>query len=177
MSFSEFLLKQGHPIRIEKKEHVFRQGDTSGTFVFVKSGLLKAYYVTYEGKAFIKSFVSKNEIIGSLRSAFEKTPMHFSLVSLEPCELVSFDIEKLRDAAELDPEIAAVVSETLMTLAMKKERREYEFLVLSPEERYRSFLDRFPALKERITQNDIARYLGITPVALSRIRRRITRAK
>ena len=53
---------------------------------------------------------------------------------------------------------------------MKKERREYEFLCLSAEERYRLLIKRSPDLVRQVTQNEIARYLGITPVALSRIR-------
>ena len=55
---------------------------------------------------------------------------------------------------------------------MKKERREREFLTESAEERYRMLLERSPALFDKVTQKDIARYLGITPVALSRIRKR-----
>ena len=45
-----------------------------------------------------------------------------------------------------------------------------EFLSLSAEARYRLLLDRSPELVTRLKQRDIARYLGITPVALRRIR-------
>lgn len=50
-------------------------------------------------------------------------------------------------------------------------------LALSPEENYRQLLAESPDLAQRLTQNDIARYLGITPVALSRIRGRRRRAE
>jgi hypothetical protein len=56
---------------------------------------------------------------------------------------------------------------------MKKERREYELLCLPAEARYRALLERQPNIYESITQNDIARYPGITPVALSRIKQTI----
>ena len=48
--------------------------------------------------------------------------------------------------------------------------------MLSPVQRYRLFLDEEPALAARIPQKDLALYLGITPVALSRIRGRLNRA-
>ena len=49
----------------------------------------------------------------------------------------------------------------------------YDLLCRSAEERYRVFLAQEPALADRLTQSDIARYLGITAIALSRIRRRL----
>ncbi|MNG38637.1 hypothetical protein D3C84_1264130 [compost metagenome] len=56
------------------------------------------------------------------------------------------------------------------SLYVKKERREMQLLTLSAEDRYRSFLEEFGALEKKIPQYYIASYLGITPVALSRIR-------
>ena len=50
-----------------------------------------------------------------------------------------------------------------------KERREQEVLELSAEERLVKFWEEHPHLKGRIPQRDVAAYLGITEVALSRI--------
>ena len=55
----------------------------------------------------------------------------------------------------------------------RKEKRERELLTLSPEERYRSFSHEYPMLSSRIPQKDIARYLGVTPVGLCRIKKRL----
>ncbi len=54
-----------------------------------------------------------------------------------------------------------------------KESREREFLILDAEERYKLFLKTFPNVEHRIKQHYIASYLGITPVALSRIRKKM----
>lgn len=56
-----------------------------------------------------------------------------------------------------------------MAFAMKKEQREYELLCLSAQQRYQALLARKPDIYDFVTQGDIAKYLGITPVALSRI--------
>ena len=50
------------------------------------------------------------------------------------------------------------------------ERREYQFLALSAKERYQQFRSDYPGLEQRISQAQIASYLGINPVTLSRIR-------
>jgi CRP-like cAMP-binding protein len=53
------------------------------------------------------------------------------------------------------------------------------FLLNSPEERYRRFLQNHdaPIILERVPQHYIASYLGITPVSLSRIRSRVAKVK
>jgi CRP-like cAMP-binding protein len=65
------------------------------------------------------------------------------------------------------------VIEFLLALYMKKEQREYELLSLPAAERYQRLCAEDPDLIEQVTQNDIALYLGITPVALSRIKKRL----
>jgi DNA-directed RNA polymerase specialized sigma subunit len=47
------------------------------------------------------------------------------------------------------------------------------FVTQTPEERYRLLLENGQNLLKRIPQRYIANYLGITPVSLSRIRKRI----
>ncbi|MDF4946925.1 Crp/Fnr family transcriptional regulator, partial [Vibrio parahaemolyticus] len=48
-------------------------------------------------------------------------------------------------------------------------------LLYSPEERYQLFCAHYPDLKQRITDSQIAAYLGITPISLSRIKARLTK--
>jgi CRP-like cAMP-binding protein len=52
---------------------------------------------------------------------------------------------------------------------IKKDQREYEFLLLDATQRYQNFLCDYKNLKERIPQYHIAAYLGISPVSLSRL--------
>ena len=59
------------------------------------------------------------------------------------------------------------------SLALRKTHREATFLLDPAEQRYRQLLREEPALCERLPLYHVASYLGITDVALSRIRRRI----
>jgi CRP-like cAMP-binding protein len=174
MDFENYLLKNGEPISLERGEHLFRQGDGDGALYLVQEGLLKAYYLTSDGKEQIKSFMEAGKIIGSLTAAYEGSPNTFSLMALEPAELVKFSFDDMRLLSKTTPDIAERMTDLLLSLAMKKERREYELLCLSAEERYQLLLERSPNLPMRVTQQDIALYLGITPVALSRIKKRLT---
>lgn len=164
--------KLGTPITRNKGEHVFEQGDIDKSIYILRAGLLKAYYLTMEGKELIKSFIQPGEFIGSLLSCINNEPGTFYVMCLQDSAILRVPYSALQQAAGRDAETSAFVVNSLTQLAMKKERREYEFLCLSAPERYTLLKQREPELVEQLTQNDIARYLGITPVALSRIKQR-----
>jgi hypothetical protein len=56
------------------------------------------------------------------------------------------------------------------------EERVSSFLTKTPEERYLDLLNTGREIIQRMPQHYIAHFLGITPVSLSRIRRRIMKA-
>ena len=162
----------GKPLRLKKGEFVFKQGDADTSIYVVKSGLMKASYLTLDGKELVKSFIQEGNFIGSLISCHSSEPCTFSLMCLEDCSLLQTRFIDLQKAAINNPEFSSSVITALLNLAIKKERREFEFLCLSAPERYALFKQRYPSLIDRVTQNDIARYLGVTPVALSRIKQK-----
>lgn len=51
------------------------------------------------------------------------------------------------------------------------------FVLLSPEERYKKYVKDFPEIVNRVPDKHIANVLRITPVSLSRIRKRIATKK
>lgn len=173
MGMNEFLAKHGTSVKVKKGDYIFRQGDKHNTLYFVESGLLKAYYVSSDGKENIKSFIKPSNVIGSLSAAYQALPCTFNLLALDECQLLKFEFSALQKAANENHDIAKQLIDVLLMHSMKKEQREYEFLMLDAESRYMNFLQRDPELAGQLTQNDIAKYLGITPVALSRIKSRM----
>ncbi|BDU36951.1 Crp/Fnr family transcriptional regulator [Vibrio nigripulchritudo] len=173
MNFFEFVEKYGTEVNKEDGEHLFRQGDYDGSMYIIQEGMLKAYYVTAEGKESVKSFLIEGDVIGSMSAAYARLQNTFSLITLTPCKLTKFDFQTLHQQTQNDIELSQNVIEILLKFAMKKEQRERDLLCLSAQERYENLLESAPDLIERVTQNDIARYLGVTPVGLSRIKQRV----
>lgn len=172
MDLVSYIGTVGEKFECNKGVVIFNQGDDSENLYYVETGLLKAFYVTPDGKEFVKSFIREGNIIGSLTALTSDDNCSFSLVCLEACALRRIKFSDLIQVAEKDITVANTFIKLLFNFSMKKERREYEFLCLSAEERYQLIQQQTPDLLNRVTQNDIARYLGITPVALSRIRAR-----
>jgi CRP-like cAMP-binding protein len=104
---------------------------------------------------------------------FDKDPCTFSLVAIEDGIAVALPFNPLQEAAQSDIKSANALVLFLSTYGKRKERREYELLSLSPEDRYSIFLATMPEIAERVSQADMAAYIGVTPQALSRIRRRL----
>ena len=173
MKLAEFIQQRGAPLEVAKHEIVFYQGDLDDSMYFVVAGLLKAYYISPDGKESIKSFIRAGSIIGSLSAAHQGLPCTFSLVALEQSRLLRIPFAQLLRATHESHTIAEEVIQKLLGLYLRKEQREYDFLSLSAEERYLNICNTDPELIEKLTQNDIAHYLGITPVALSRIKKRL----
>lgn len=173
MNLSEFFKMHGKTVLKNKHSLVFSQGQPDRHLYFVQSGLMKAFYVTEEGNESIKSFITQGDVIGSLSSALDKKSCTFSLVCLSDCQLLSLPFELLTAESRHDLHLANEVMNLLMQFAMKKERREYEFLCLSAEQRYVSIKENSPQLLSQIKQHDLAKYLGVTAVGLSRIKKRV----
>ncbi len=79
----------------------------------------------------------------------------------------------LQQLADQYIEWQRAISNAFKFYGQRKEQREMELLTLSPEERYLNFIQQYAHLLPLIKQRDIASYIRITPVALSRIRARI----
>lgn len=160
-------------VRRQAGEPVFLAGDAHPFLYVVIEGLMKAVYETEDGEAWIKSFVQEGQFIASAEALNPGGVASFSLIALEPCVLERIPYATLQALADRDLAWSRVVSRAALAFAARKEKRERELLTLTPEGRYRAFLAETPTLAARIPQKDLARHLGVTPVGLNRIVRRV----
>ena len=153
-------------------DHLIRQGEDCAEIFLVRAGLVKLFYLTRDGKEWVKGFVMDRGMVGS-RTAQAGGESSFSAVCLERVDAVAVPYEVFRAALAANLSLAEAVFQFQEALGLKKEEREYDLLCRSAEERYARFVAREPELVSRLTQADIARYLGVTAIALSRIKRRV----
>jgi CRP-like cAMP-binding protein len=147
-------------------------GAPATRFAVVLSGLLRHYYLDANGKQSIKAFRGPMEVSGPYAEIIQRRPSRTFIEAVTNAELFVFEVAEVDAAAETSLELQRLVRRFVEVQFVAKEQREYEFLLLSAEERYRQFCERLPQLLQHIPQHQIASYIGITPVALSRIRGR-----
>lgn len=103
----------------------------------------------------------------------QSLPSPCTIEALEPLQVVELDFATLRNLRQQVPCLQPVLEEALAYLFVQHAQREAQLLTLSPEARYRAFLAEHAALLPRLPQHQVASYLGISPVSLSRIRARM----
>lgn len=168
----EEIAARAEPIEVRAGESVFRQDDPHPFVYVIRKGLLKFTYLNVDGDEWIKSLVSDDQFFGSL-SALVSGRASFTVTAIEPSSVERLPFALLQTLADRDLVWSRMLRNALIILAERKERRERQFLTLTAEERYRLLLKDEADLVARTPQKDLAAYLGITPVGLSRIARRI----
>lgn len=156
-----------------KGEHFIRAGEVPGKLAFNLQGLFRYYYLDKKGNDYTKGFLPEGSPITSYSAMIQDRESHFSVEALEDSVLAVFSYGDWKQLLNQHP----CWKELLIVLLEKgycaKETREREFLLLDAEEKYKTFIRTFPHIENRIKQHFIASYLGITPVALSRVRRKL----
>lgn len=159
--------------RLAKGEHFVTAGEVPAKFAFVLSGLFRYYYLNGTGTEFTKGFFPEGSFLASYSATISRSPSHFGIEALENAEILFFDYEKWNTLRLKHDCWNRFLVALLEEAFAKKETREREFLLFDAEKRYRLFLERYPGLENRLRQHMIASYLGITNVALSRVRRKM----
>ena len=159
------------PEKIQKGNAFILEGDLPRKFAFVGNGLFRYYYVTEKGTEFTKGFFPEGSFITSYTAMIKRRPSYYTVQALEDSDVLVIDYTRWQKLYEGSTCWMNFLFALVEKGYMKKEARERELLVLDAEERYRAFLREYPALEKRVKQHMIASYLGITPVALSRIRK------
>lgn len=161
--------------KLKKSEFLQTEGVICNDVTFVNSGLLKCYHVI-DGKEYIEAFFSQGEYCADYCSFLLREPGKLFIEALEDCELVLLDydsVQVLYDKVKDFQKFGRLMAEFLFT---QISLRNNSLLFESPELRYTKFSKNRPDLLQRVPQYMIASYLGVTPEALSRIRKRLLTA-
>jgi CRP-like cAMP-binding protein len=158
--------------QIPKKFKLVSVGDVASELYFINKGLIRLYYT--KGAEEITGFIFKENLFASSYDSFlRRAPGIQTLESLEECELLVIPHDKLEELYHTLPKVNILTRKIAEQRFINCQQVFSSFLLESPEERYKRFEHQHKDLLQRVPQNIIASYLGITPVSLSRIRKRM----
>jgi CRP-like cAMP-binding protein len=152
---------------------VFDQDAEHPYLYAVRHGLVKLCYLDAAGSERIKSFAEEGRFFGSIAALQPAGRTSFLSVAMEATQLERVAYGTLIAQADRHVAWAVAIRNMILQFAARKEARERHLLTLTPEDRYRAFRAEHTRLETRIPQKDLARYLGLTPVGLNRIVRRV----
>lgn len=151
-----------------------RAGDETSHIFYVKKGLLKSYKVDDTGKEHIFMFAPENWIISDMVSMEENHSCELFIECIEKTELIKLNTKFFNPINSSKEQLAEQVNLLYKRVAVLQ-NRVIMLMSASAQNRYEYFLESYPELPNRIPQHMIASFLGITPQALSNIRRKISK--
>lgn len=141
---------------------------------YVVSGCLKSYVIDAKGKEHILQFAPEGWLISEMNSLVNKVPSSYCIEAIEPTVVKMVNAEKILNSPFEEPSSAVRQIQVLQNRIIALNKRILHLLSSSAEDRYLDFVKTYPGLIHRLTQKQIASYLGITPESLSRIRRKLS---
>ena len=168
MVSSKLALKQ-----FPKKTLLLEKGETENYVSFIESGIVR-YYIPRENNDITFEITFENEFMGAYDSFLTRLPSIYNVETITPATLWRLtydDIQTIYRETEMGNTISRLAAEALF---LEKSKRELALLTLTPEHQYLNLFTEQPDLIKKIPLKYIASYIGITPQALSRIRKRIS---
>lgn len=157
--------------KVEANQPIARAGNISSKIYLLVSGLMRVYLSTESGKEFNKYFFMPLCFVGSFTSLVKQEPSKLTYETLTDCKLYEIDFDDILNLCKHDIEISNLYNKILEHIFIVYEERLLELISMDSKQRYLQLRKRIPNVDTMIPQYQIASYLSISPVQLSRIRK------
>ncbi|WP_411893174.1 Crp/Fnr family transcriptional regulator [Winogradskyella sp. A2] len=157
--------------KLKSGECIVRQGNKSNNVAFLTSGLMRAYSTLESGKEITKNIFVPISFVGPFSSILKDKPALFcyeALVDSTVFEINFYDFIKI---SKTNIDISTLYNRILESVFIMYETKQLETAALDATQRYLELKRRIPNIENLIPQYQIASYLNISPVQLSRIRK------
>jgi CRP-like cAMP-binding protein len=152
-------------------ELLLRSGDEVRAVWRVEAGLVRLYYLAADGMQRNRSFHAEGQWLGAgVPLSVSQSP--YMIEALEPTVLVELRYPSLQAWMDVDA-VRVRLADALAATVRQRDAREESLLLKDATTRYLDFMASEPRLAARVPLHHVASYLGITNVALSRIRRKL----
>jgi len=166
----ELVRAKFHPRLFRKKQFVLQEGDVCTQFNFVIRGCLRTYKIDEKGNTHILQFATENYWINDLGSFHGVKPSALNIDALEDTVVLQISRDDLISLYKEAPKFDRIFRVLIENGFIHLQERLLQNISSTAEERYQSFLELYPHLTNRLSQVQIAAFLGVTPEFLSRLR-------
>jgi CRP-like cAMP-binding protein len=154
-------------------EIYIREGELSKKLAYVKEGLIRAYHVNERGDERTLLLRWEDQFLSSHDNLFFHKPSRFVYQALENTTLLVADFDAIQALIATNNVLESSRYYFVLNMLANSMQRVESFVLLNPEERYQQLVQEKTDIVQRVPGKYLASLLGITPVSLSRIRKRI----
>jgi CRP-like cAMP-binding protein len=164
------------PRLYRKRQYVLQEGDVCTQFYFVVRGCLRMYKIDEKGSTHVLQFAAENYWINDLGSFHGVKPSALNIDALEDTVVLQISRDDLISLYIQASKFDRIFRVLLENSFIRLQERLLQNISSTSEDRYKSFLELYPHLINRLSQVQIAAFLGITPEFLSRLRNKRSKA-
>lgn len=173
----QMLLKEAKSQSYKKKEILIPEGGRRNDVMYIRKGLVRCYHVNSKGEEITFQFMPEHYMVANKDMILHEQPSRFYYEAFEPTKIYYLDYDVVQSIVLSNPKFIENRKYVWQKMFRHAQNRLESFVLHNPEERYLLFLKDYPDLINRVPDKYIANVLGITPVSLSRIRKRIASKK
>jgi len=158
-------------ITLKKGDYFLREGKICEKFCFIKAGYLRVFEVFHD-KEITQWIATKGHIGTDFSSFFFKQTSSWTIQALENTELFVITKDNYGKIGNVIPQWYELERTFLIKCFTIMERRIFDLISLTAEERYDLFFSKNKDLFNQVPLQYIASMLGMTPETFSRIRKK-----
>jgi CRP-like cAMP-binding protein len=159
-------------VKIKKGQVLTDFDQVESNAYFLNAGMVEIEIPSYQTLKTL-DFFFEGEFVCAYTSFLTQQPSDVRVVALTACEaeVVSYhDLQRTYGQSPMANYVGRIMNEQAY---LRKAQREKDLLTKTAEERYNDLLKKHPEYIVQLPVNKIARYLGIHPESLSRIRKKL----
>ena len=141
---------------------------------FILSGVCKSYLINPDGDEITISLFTENRILSPQSIRTSKNISNLNFKALTDLELVTMNAKEFEKLMIENIEIRNFGNTVLQNELISKVEKEIGLASLTAKERLIEFRKKYSLLENLIPHTEIASYLGITNISLSRLRKDIS---
>jgi CRP-like cAMP-binding protein len=162
---------------IRKKDFFLREGEVCKFEGFVTKGLFRVFHVDENGFEQVLYFAIEDWWITDIDSFTNEHPSHLFIEAIEDSEVLIIS-KKDKEAAFLSiPAIEKLFRVMTQKTHVALQRRMIDNLSKTADQRYLDFIEKYPKIHSRLSNLQVAAYLGISHEFLSKIRKKLSGKK
>lgn len=156
---------------LQKGQLLLKRGQIARKYYYLQSGALRFFYGEASGQL-TAWIVFPHEFFAEISSLNPQKPTRFNIEAIENTEVLCIDKADMDQLYQQIPVWQEFGRKTWEAMAVRMIDEIIKFQTLTAEQRYLEFL-KLPGFMQRVPVKQLASYLGITPNALSRIRKNV----
>ena len=160
-------------IHLSKGTFITQTGNNNNLEYFVLRGVCKSCLNNVDGEEITLSFFMPNTVISPFTTRSKEGKSILNIKCLTDVEIATMDAHKFETLMIEDEEIRIFGNTVLRNELMDKVQKEIGLASLPSKNRLQILRKKYPNIENLVAHTDIASYLGITPISLSRLRSKI----